>query len=498
MALGLLMCCLQAAATPGFLNYQAKLTDNNGVPINAIVTMTFTLWDSPSGGNQLGGGFVDFDSASIVSGVCSETVGDPPGNSIPPTVFASDSVWLNVNVDGNDIVPRSRVVADGYALGALPLVGPAHVIVNVTNQAGTNGTNLLAAYATAKSLTPHGLARSANNRVTVLVPPGNYDLGVNQLTLDTEFVDLVGLSKARDGQYIQGTANGVGTGVVAQTANNVRMENLTVHCSLSTGGGFFDPSGQAAYFPASGTTNTVVRNCRFSANESNAWSMRAAVNYPGTFENCVASGAGFGGNGGVASGKFTNCTGGSFSFGGNSGGLASGTFDSCAGGLGAFGGLGTASGTFSNCTGSFLAFGGGGTASGTFTNCTGDDYSFAGRAIGTVIASGVFTNCVGGFESFGGGGAVNTAARLHGCRLKAFSTWTGTFNGLMENCRWGFGITLGANARVYGCTFPGTVDLNNTAAGVTGTRAQNITNEASNVFGATSTIALNIEDGDVN
>jgi hypothetical protein len=67
----------------------------------------------------------------------------------------------------------------------------------------------------------------------------------------------------------------------------------------------------------------------------------------------------------------------------------------------------------------------------------------------------------------------------------------------MEGCRWGSGITLGAEARVYGSTFLGTVNLNNTAAGLTQSRAQSITNAASNTFGATNAAALNVASAGV-
>jgi len=61
-------------------------------------------------------------------------------------------------------------------------------------------------------MNPNGQPKSATNRSVVLVCPAVYDLGTDQLTLNTEFVDLVGLSTARDDQYIFGTSNGVGTG----------------------------------------------------------------------------------------------------------------------------------------------------------------------------------------------------------------------------------------------------------------------------------------------
>lgn len=54
------------------------------------------------------------------------------------------------------------------------------------------GTNLLAAYAAAKLLTPGGNPLAATNRATVILPPGNYRLA-DTLELDANFIDLVAL-----------------------------------------------------------------------------------------------------------------------------------------------------------------------------------------------------------------------------------------------------------------------------------------------------------------
>jgi hypothetical protein len=67
--------------------------------------------------------------------------------------------------------------------------------VNTNNAAADaiiNGTNLINAYLTAKSLNVGVL--SSTNRVVVLLMPGDYDLYSSQFQLDTSFIDLVGIS----------------------------------------------------------------------------------------------------------------------------------------------------------------------------------------------------------------------------------------------------------------------------------------------------------------
>ena len=307
------------------------------------------------------------------------------------------------------------------------------IVVETTASATTNGINLLAAYAAAKALTPNGAALSATNRASVIIPPGVYDLGSGEgytpLTLDTEFVDLIGLTSDRKSQHIKGTPPATNSGVIVQTADDVHVSNLYVKILTEVESANWNDTDSAAYFPSTSLSNTVVDNCQFDGQDCGGdegprlFSMRLYIEYSGTFNNCTGGNFAFGGNGGTASGTFTNCTGGNSAFGGDEG-TASGTFTNCTGGNGAFGGYGgTVSGVFTNCTGGNNAFGGyGGTASGTFTNCTGGDYSFG--VCGTV--SGVFTNCTGGEAAFGGNGGT-LSGQLYYCRLT-----TGSFQTLAE------------------------------------------------------------------
>jgi len=104
--------------------------------------------------------------------------------------------------------------------------------------------------------------------------------------------------------------------------------------------------------------------------------------------------------------RFTNCTGGDFSFGGPDGefgvgGHASGTFTNCTAGMfsfgaGSLGDYGTCNGWFENCTASSLSFGVNALVQGTFINCTGEADCFGSGGAG----SGTFTLCSGGLNAF--------------------------------------------------------------------------------------------------
>jgi hypothetical protein len=64
----------------------------------------------------------------------------------------------------------------------------------------------------------------------------------------------------------------------------------------------------------------------------------------------------------------------------------------------------------------------------------------------------------------------------------------------MDGCRWETGITLGAEARIYNSTFLATVDLQNTAAGISQSRVRgSILNAGSATFNAFNLENANVE-----
>lgn len=178
-------------------------------------------------------------------------------------------------------VSTSEIEAAAVTAAKLGYAPDSLVVVQRGTTDAASGTNLLAAYAAAKALTPGGAALSASNRAVVALPTGGYDLATGLLTLDTDYVDLVALSPslgrpndwadydsgdesaygAADNYYppstlIYGTAvrnKGAGTGnyaVVNQTCNDVRLHgfgvaNRSLNTLIDSGG---TPGGAAAYY----------------------------------------------------------------------------------------------------------------------------------------------------------------------------------------------------------------------------------------------------------
>lgn len=261
------------------------------------------------------------------------------------TDFAGQPLPVVGGLTGTHVhVPRGEV-------GTLLLdKGPAYVVVQPGADPAANGINLIQAVARAKATRPHGQPLSASNRVTVLLFPGRYVLPDSGLVLDVPFVGLVGLANP---EVVRLESEG---NVLVQMADEVWLENLTLHCTATAPAGL-GPQDKAAYFPADNLSRTVVRRCIFSA-ANQGWSMRLGITYAGFYEDCVAGPRAWGGPGNFA-GRAVNCQAGPWSFG--AGGLFSGFATNCTAGPGSFGAGGTGfHGYAQRCTAGADSFGGSG------------------------------------------------------------------------------------------------------------------------------------------
>jgi hypothetical protein len=289
---------------------------------------------------------------------------------------ASNGYVLSSTTGGS----RSWIASSG---GGLSGDGINFVVVTATDDATTNGTNLRSAYTAAAALTPNGSAKSATNRSTLIVTPGNYDLGTTPLTMDTEFVDLFGLTNNPEQVLITSAVSSDNSGTLVQTADNVIISGVTLKNTQNSNSANDDSTDPAAYAPSSNLSSTIIRKVIFTAS-NNGRAMRNGVIYSGRYEDCVIpSGVyyGFGSFGGEASGTFIRCSAYSNAFGFFCD--ASGVFEDCYCFNAGFGCLGDITGTMRNCrVSSTSSFGYASSEStGTLINCEsagsdGSQYSF--------------------------------------------------------------------------------------------------------------------------
>ncbi|HNI56293.1 MAG TPA: hypothetical protein PKZ00_01780, partial [Elusimicrobiota bacterium] len=113
------------AAAPMEIHYQGKLTDAGGTPLPGPRNLTFSFWDSPVGGTQIGSDIVK-NGVVAVNGVISVVV-----NGIPTATFRDNSiVYLQVQDSGlPGPFARQKLTGAPFALSvANDTVGSSEVI----------------------------------------------------------------------------------------------------------------------------------------------------------------------------------------------------------------------------------------------------------------------------------------------------------------------------------------------------------------------------------
>ena len=100
------------AAVPHYINYQGRLTDASGTPLNGSYNITFKIYDDENAGNLL---WQEEDTGvSIEEGIFSITLG-----SVSSLNLSFDrQYWLEIKVGDEVMSPRQRLSTSGYAIRA--------------------------------------------------------------------------------------------------------------------------------------------------------------------------------------------------------------------------------------------------------------------------------------------------------------------------------------------------------------------------------------------
>lgn len=160
--------------------------------------------------------------------------------------------------------PTINIASTATVDGLMGLEEGLYVIVEPTTSATDNGTALLAAYTTAKALT--GL--TATNRATVIVPPGTYDMGASALVLDTQYVDLMGMTGDPNAVILKNTANGP----LDLNSTDVNISGIWCYGTLDASGEdttchisdcIFGVSGSVNALDGNNTITCTWNRCRF-------------------------------------------------------------------------------------------------------------------------------------------------------------------------------------------------------------------------------------------
>lgn len=101
-----------SADVPKLINYQGLLTITSGTPLkDSTYSVTFTIYDAPSGGTDL---WTEDQAVSTASGLFSVHLGAV--NLLADSVFSSDARYLGIKINPNaEFSPRDRIVSTGYS-----------------------------------------------------------------------------------------------------------------------------------------------------------------------------------------------------------------------------------------------------------------------------------------------------------------------------------------------------------------------------------------------
>lgn len=181
------------------INYQGRLADSAGVPIDDTVAMQFSLYDSDTGGISLWGPETHA-TVPVSEGLFSVALGSQTSGGIPNSVLSGD-VWLEITVDGETLSPREQLRAVPYAIQSS---------VALTVPDGSIGTNQIADSAVTQDKAPSLIAgQSDNQQIRVGQPVITTDAnGEAWISLGTPFPTDIYNFVAINGDY--GADGGLG------------------------------------------------------------------------------------------------------------------------------------------------------------------------------------------------------------------------------------------------------------------------------------------------
>jgi hypothetical protein len=112
-----------ASAVTSSINYQGRLTDSGGNPLSGTYTVTFSLYETATGGTALR---TDTQSVTVTDGLFSTTI------SLGYYLFDGRALWLGIKVGSDpEMTPRQELRPVPYALSLRP-----GAVINVTDPWG--------------------------------------------------------------------------------------------------------------------------------------------------------------------------------------------------------------------------------------------------------------------------------------------------------------------------------------------------------------------------
>ncbi len=103
---------LSYAAVPHLLNYQGRLTDSGGAPLNGTYALTFRIYDAETAGTML---WEETQAGVVIQkGIFNILLGSVTNLGLP----FDKPYWLEIKVGNEVMSPRQAITSSGYAIRA--------------------------------------------------------------------------------------------------------------------------------------------------------------------------------------------------------------------------------------------------------------------------------------------------------------------------------------------------------------------------------------------
>ena len=109
-----------ALGVPGLLNFQGKLADDAGTPLNGSYNLYFRIYDAATGGTELWA--EQHNNVLVINGIYNVQLGS--GDHLDAAVFSGDARYLQVEVYNSDssswevLSPRLRITSVAFSIKA--------------------------------------------------------------------------------------------------------------------------------------------------------------------------------------------------------------------------------------------------------------------------------------------------------------------------------------------------------------------------------------------
>ena len=223
------------------LNYQGKLTET-GVPVNGTRSITFSIYDSSSGGTALW--TESFPALNVNNGIFSVVL----GKSNPINIQVDKSLWIGTKVGADaEISPRVELTGNLYALKlALPYID--------TITSAPAGSNLIRLIYNGTGAENVGIAQFEN-----LNPDNNFSTIFARNYGKNGAADMFIVNPTNTNNVIDAQTNGLGSGGSFRIVNAANDTSAIIGFTNGTGEAFYGlntGTGRAAVFTNANPVNT--------------------------------------------------------------------------------------------------------------------------------------------------------------------------------------------------------------------------------------------------